>query len=93
MKIVKVKSRHERKEFIELPRGLYRDYPLWVPPLSHEIKAVLKSKSSQLLANGPHDFFVAKNGSSVVGRLAVGIEQVMNREKSVEHAYFTLLSR
>ncbi len=90
LKIIKVKNRQDRKEFIQLPRKLYFDYPLWVPPLSHEIKAVLKSKSSQLLANGPHDFFVAKDGNAAKGRIAVGIEQVMNREKSVEHAYFTL---
>ncbi|RAM58639.1 hypothetical protein DS65_02745, partial [Mesotoga sp. SC_4PWL113PWK15] len=90
LKIVKVRSQRDRKEFIDLAKKFYFDFPLWVPPLSHEIKAVLKSKSSQLLANGPHDFFLAKEGNIVKGRIAVGIEEVMNSAKSVEHAYFTL---
>ncbi|MBN2219386.1 MAG: GNAT family N-acetyltransferase [Kosmotogaceae bacterium] len=90
LKIVRVNSGQDRKEFTDLPKRLYRDYPLWVPPFSHEIKAVLKSKGSQLLANGPHDFFIAKDDNEVKGRIAVGIEEVMNNKKSVKHAYFTL---
>ncbi|HQC15954.1 MAG TPA: hypothetical protein PLL91_12135, partial [Mesotoga prima] len=35
-------------------------------------------------------FFIAKDDNEVKGRIAVGIEQVMNNEKSVKHAYFTL---
>lgn len=56
LKIVRVTSRLDRKEFTDLPESLYRDYPLWVPPFSHEMKALLKSRGSQLLANGPHVF-------------------------------------
>ncbi|HNS76465.1 hypothetical protein [Mesotoga prima] len=90
LKIVRVTSRLDRKEFTDLPERLYRDYPLWVPPFSHEMKAILRSRGSQLLANGPHVFFIAKDDNEVKGRIAVGIEQVMNNEKSVKHAYFTL---
>jgi GNAT superfamily N-acetyltransferase len=90
LKISKVSSKKERREFLELPRKIYGQYPLWVPPFEHEMRALLKGKGSALLQNGPHDFFIAKRDGVTLGRIVVGIEQVLNREKGVEHAYFTL---
>ncbi|HOI64230.1 MAG TPA: hypothetical protein PKX57_08395 [Mesotoga sp.] len=90
LKISRLSSTRDVKDFISLPTKIYKDYPLWVPPFRHEMKAIMRGKGSALFANGPHEFFLARENGSVVGRIAVGIEQTMNREKSVDHAYFTL---
>jgi hypothetical protein len=90
LKISRLSSTRDVKDFISLPTKIYKDHPLWVPPFRHEIKAIMKGKGSNLFSNGPHEFFLARENGSVVGRIAVGIEQAMNREKGVDHAYFTL---
>lgn len=90
LEIKKVNNRKLRKAFLDLPLNIYKDYPLWVPPFSHEMKKIVVGKGSALLANGPNDLFVALNNDEVVGRICVGIDEVLNREKGLKHAYFTL---
>ncbi|AKI96865.1 hypothetical protein [Kosmotoga pacifica] len=90
MKIVRVTNSKSRRAFIDLPFGIYKDYPQWVPPFRHEMKRIVRGKGSQLLKNGPHDFFVVLDGKNVVGRICVGKDEVLNSAKGVKHAYFTL---
>lgn len=90
MKILKVNNRKLRKGFLSLPFRIYQNYSQWVPPFEHEMKKIIRGKGSQLLANGPHEFFVATEGSQVVGRICVGKDEVLNNAKGVNHAFFAL---
>lgn len=90
LEIKKANSRKLRKAFLDLPLKIYKDYPLWVPPFSHEMKSIVKGKGSNLLANGPFEFFVAIENEEVVGRICVGIDETLNKGKNLKHAYFTL---
>lgn len=86
---IKVRTKGDRKDFTKLPFKLYSDDKNWVPPLRNDIKKIVNS-DSQLFNNGPHDFFLAKRGREIVGRIAVGIDVKLNEYKGVKHAYFTL---
>jgi hypothetical protein len=65
-----VLTRHQRKLFLEFPWSLYRDDPLWIPPLRGEQK--------QLAGFGRHPFyernisqaFLAYRGGELCGRIA-----------------------
>jgi len=90
MKILSVNNRKLRRDFLSLPFTIYQDYPQWVPPFEHEMRKLIRGKGSQLLANGPHEFFIAMKGKKVVGRICVGKDEELNKAKGVNHAFFTL---
>lgn len=78
------------KKFIALPWTIYKNDPNWVPPLRGQQLRTLQGKNNPLLANGEHTFFLAQVGEEVVGRLLVGINQKLNREKKKEEGYLSL---
>ncbi|MFO7882124.1 MAG: GNAT family N-acetyltransferase [Kosmotogaceae bacterium] len=90
LNIIEVKTKKDRKSFIRLPFNLYEKDPNWVPPLKSDITKIIRGKGSLLLNNGTYNFFLAKRGKEIVGRIAVGIDEKLNEYKDVEHAYFTL---
>jgi len=90
IEIKRVDTASLRRQFIELPNKLYKDTPFWVPMFSSEAKKLAKGEGSLVFDNGPHELYIALKGRQVVGRVAVGIEEVLNKRKDYKHAYFTL---
>jgi hypothetical protein len=52
MDIIEVSTKRERREFIDLPKRLYRDDPYWVCPLDSEIENVFDPARNMLSATG-----------------------------------------
>ncbi|MGB9856736.1 MAG: GNAT family N-acetyltransferase [Dictyoglomaceae bacterium] len=90
MEIIEVKTKKEKRDFIMFPFELYKNDPLWVPPLISEMKKIIDGPGSLLFQSGPHTFFLAYEGKKVVGRLAVGIDEKLNRFRNKEEGYVTL---
>jgi GNAT superfamily N-acetyltransferase len=73
--VVRVTSRHQRKQFLQLPWTLYRDDPNWIPPL--------RGNQKEMVGYAPHPFytrnavqtFLAYRGREVCGRIAA----ILNR--------------
>ncbi|MBB6481552.1 hypothetical protein [Spirochaeta isovalerica] len=66
------------KEFIKLPRLIYNDDPLWVPPLPLGEKQEYSSKKNTILARSDHAFLMAEANGKPVGRLIVYIDPRYN---------------
>src|SRR6056297_1086811 len=79
-----------RKAFVHLPYQIYRNTTQWVPMFVKDAKRLANKQGSLLFENGPQTLYVALNNNKVVGRVCVGIDQVLNRSKGYQHAYFTL---
>ena len=90
IEIKKVNTPALRKAFLSLPHKLYKDTAKWVPMFRRDARKLSKGKGSLIFDNGPHELFVAIKDNQVVGRVAVGIEEVLNKRKEYKHAYFTL---
>ncbi len=91
IKVTRVTSSKDKKDFLALPWKVYTDYPQWVPPFRHDMNAIIRGKGATPFSNGSHAFFIARDNERVVGRIAAGINEKLNRSKGVEHAFFTLL--
>lgn len=82
------------KEFVDFPWEIYRNDPYWVPPLRGQLTRTLLGENNPLLTNGPHTFFLAyeESGSSrkIAGRVMVGINEKLNREKKKNEGYISL---
>ena len=64
-------EKHLEREFIELPKRLYKESPNWVCPFDSSIKAVFDPKKNKLFADGEAIRWVAYNAEGeCVGRIA-----------------------
>ena len=71
LKEVRLGDKRLEREFVELPKRLYKDNPYWVCPFDSSIKAVFDPSKNKLFAEGEAIRWVAYNdkGESV-GRIA-----------------------
>ena len=64
-----VRSRRERRTFLTFPWRVYRDDPLWVPPLLPDRAKVIDPEQGAFFKRGEAEFFVAWRGSRPVGTI------------------------
>jgi hypothetical protein len=65
-------NRRQVKAFINLPFRIYRDYPLWVPPLETEVRKILNPRKHPFYRYSQAAFFMAyADESQPAGRIVV----------------------
>ncbi len=90
VRVVPVAGDKQLEQFISLPWQIYREDPLWVPPLRREMKGMLTGTGNALFRSGPHALFLALQGDTPVGRICAGINLALNRSKGQNDGYFCL---
>jgi hypothetical protein len=92
MDIIQIDTTNRRQvnEFLNLPFRLYRDTPQWVPPLASDARIVLDRRRYPYYRHSDADFFLAKDGDRVVGRLAVLENRNFNTYHNETNAFFYL---
>ncbi len=80
MHIQKVESAGDLHRFIELPYRLYRDDPVWVPPLRAEQRGQFDPARNPMLDHCDYDLFLLVDGGQVVGRISAFVDSL-----AVEH--------
>jgi GNAT superfamily N-acetyltransferase len=86
-----VRSRRERKRFIEVPFELYRDYPLWVPPLKLERRLFLNRRANAFFSHGEAEYFLALREGRVVGRISAHVNHAFNDYHGRKWGWFGFL--
>lgn len=76
MDVFPVKTQIELEEFIKLPYSLYRDDPIWVPPLRSEQQAQFDHKKNPMLDHCDTAFFLLRDQGRVIGRIAAFIDRL-----------------
>ncbi len=76
MDIHRVESRSELRRFIELPYRLYRDDPVWVPPLRSEQWGQFEPHRNPMLNHCEYDLFLLVEGKQVIGRVAAFVDHI-----------------
>ena len=75
LQIVKVEDRRARNTFIRLPWSLYRDDPMWVPPLLLERRMHLSPKNPYF-EHATCRFWIAYRDGKPVGRISGQVDQM-----------------
>ena len=65
-----VRNKRELKQFIHFPWKVYEGDPNWVPPLIADMKEMLDKKKNPFFLHSDAEFFLARRGGEVVGRIA-----------------------
>jgi len=88
IEIAAVNGKKALGEFVELPFRLYRNDPYWVPPLRIAVKELLDRKKHPFYANAEAEFFLARQGGEVVGRIAAVMDRNHNRFHEENAGFF-----
>lgn len=75
-----VRTRADRKAFVELPWRIYRDDPNWVPPLRREVHAFISPRKHPFYEHGEATQFIARQNNEVVGRILVSDDPNYNEQ-------------
>lgn len=76
------------RQFINFPFQLYRDCPLWVPPILPEMKLVLNRHKHPFYRHSEADFFVAESKGQTLGRIVVMDNRNYNAYHGCKHSFF-----
>jgi GNAT superfamily N-acetyltransferase len=88
IEITAVNGKRAVHEFVELPFSIYRDDPHWVPQLRMAVKELLDREKHPFYANADAEFFLARKGGKVVGRVAAIIDRNHNRFHDENAGFF-----
>lgn len=77
--VAPVRGRADLKQFIDLPYRLHADQELWVPPLRMDVKEQLSPKKNPWFEHSEAEFFLARRGGEVVGRISAHIDHNFNQ--------------
>ena len=69
IEVSEVTSAAERTAFIKFPWQIYKDDPVWVPPLIIERKEFLDRQKHPFFRHGDAALFLARSGDEIVGRI------------------------
>ncbi len=69
-----VAGKRDLKAFIEVPYGLRRDDPEWVPPLRFERRQFLNRYKNPWFQHAEAEFFLCERAGEVVGRITAHID-------------------
>jgi GNAT superfamily N-acetyltransferase len=80
MKFFEVRTEKEKREFIELPKRLYKDDPNWVCPLDTEIDSIFNPSKNQTFRHGEAERWLLEDDKGVIiGRVAAFIDEVRSK--------------
>ncbi|MCX6225352.1 MAG: N-acetyltransferase, partial [Bacteroidia bacterium] len=70
MQILPISSTADLKKFINLPYSIYRNDPMWVPPLRMELKGQFNRIKNPTLDHTVYQLFLLKDQGKIIGRIA-----------------------
>jgi GNAT superfamily N-acetyltransferase len=90
VEVAPVRGRDELRAFVELPFRLHAGTP-WIPPLKLERYAFLSRKLNPYFKHGCAEYFLARQGDRVVGRISAQIDHAFNKYHGTRWGMFGFL--
>ena len=86
-----VRSRADRRAFIELPYRLHSNAECWIPPLRIERRLFLSPRFNAYFKHADVQLFLARRGGRVVGRISAQIDHAFNEHQGNSWGQFGFL--
>jgi hypothetical protein len=78
-----VSTKAERRAFVDFAWDVYRDDPVWIPPLKAEVHALLDPGKNPWFGHGRAALWVAKRDGKIVGRISAQIDDLVQQHMQV----------
>ena len=82
------KTRSEKRAFLTFPWKIYRDDPLWVPPLMSDRKKTIDPNRGVFFKRGEAEFFLALKDGRVAGTICTAEDPVTNQVREQKDCVF-----
>ena len=86
--IVKVVNNFQRRRFATFPWKIYRDDPLWVPPLIPEKMKQLNPNKGTFYRHGEAEFFLAYRDGVLSGTIMAAVDHTSNDSRKLQDGMF-----
>jgi GNAT superfamily N-acetyltransferase len=86
--IQKVSTRHQRRLYTTFPWQIYKDDPLWVPPLVPDRMKQLDPDQGTFYKHGRADFFLAYKDGRLAGTIMAAEDRSSNQSRNLTDAMF-----
>lgn len=83
-----IRTSRERRTFLTFPWRIYRDDPLWVPPLLSQRAETIDPQRGPFFKRGDADFFVAWRDGKPVGTICAGEDRFANQNRQANECVF-----
>ena len=83
-----VQTARERRIFLTFPWRIYRDDPLWVPPLLPQRRATIDPERGAFFKRGDAEFFIAWRDGEPVGTICAGEDKFANEHRGRRECIF-----
>lgn len=81
-------DKRDVQQFVNFPFTLYRECPLWVPPLRGDAAAILNRRQHPFYAHSDADFFLVEDNGQALGRIAALENRRYNNYRGSKTAFF-----
>jgi GNAT superfamily N-acetyltransferase len=83
MQIVEVTSKHDKREFLDFPKRLYKGDPFWVCQLDSTLESVFDRAKNYTFKHGEADRWILKDSNGLtIGRVAAFIDRIRSAASS-----------
>jgi ribosomal protein S18 acetylase RimI-like enzyme len=76
MQIRTVQTRKDLAQFIELPYRLYRQDPVWIPPLRGDQWNQFDKQRNPMLDHCEYTLFLLQDGTQIIGRISAFVDRL-----------------
>lgn len=91
IRIGPVQTARGRRTFLTFPWRIYRDDPLWVPPLLPERAKTIDPERGPFFQRGMAEFFIAWRGAEPVGTICAAVDPPTNQNRGTQECMFGFL--
>ena len=88
IRITSVQTRRDRRRFLTFPWKVYKNDPLWVPPLIPERMKAIDPGMSSFFQHGEAEFFIAWRDGKPVGTVCAAEDRAANQSRGVKDCVF-----
>ena len=72
-----VRTRKDKKAFVDFAWDVYKDDPAWVPPLKDEVHGLITPNKNPWFEHARAEFWLAERGGKVVGRISAQVDELV----------------
>ena len=74
-----VRSKKDKKAFVDLAWEVYKDDPAWVPPLKDEVHGLVTPGKNPWFEHARAEFWLAEHSGRVVGRVSAQVDDLVQQ--------------
>lgn len=87
-RVIRVSTRSELKDFINLPFLIYRNDTNWIAPIKSEVKRVLNNKRNPFFRNASVNLFNCYKNGKIVSRVSLVVNNVFCEKTGIRTSFF-----